>query len=197
MKKFLSNKKFKQPIKEKISMKSNKGKSKKKSSAGRNGIVIAGIVLVLGILIYQINEEGMFVDQLPVNYQTIGPLTIDKDKYVLGENVFGYLNLHPLEVGDVTFYRPDGKSYYSINFNGSLEPSPKFYFRPNLEYATDMCTAKDIIGTWTIIITGKTLTDDKMDLTLESKEMEFKFLDKMLPGRELDFDKNACIDLDN
>ena len=64
-----------------------------------------GIVIIIGILIYQMDtetrmQEGWSV--LPPNPQTNGPLTINKDQYLIGEVVFLNMELNPLENGEVT-----------------------------------------------------------------------------------------------
>ena len=103
------------------------------------------------------------------------------------------MSLHPLEDGTVSFYRPGGELQYSIDYNGSRDPDPKFYFRVNLEPLWEICTKDDVVGTWTVVITGKTLTEDRMNLTTDPKEMEFQFMDKILPGVEGEWNRNVCI----
>ena len=168
--------------------------SSKKSKKIKNVIIITGIVLVLGILIYQINEEGYFAGQFGEDYQTHGPLTIDKSKYLLGEAVYAWMTLHPLEDGEVTVYLPNGNQFYSMNFNGSLDPDPKFYFRVNLEEIREICVKEDVIGTWTVVITGKTLTEDQKNLTTVPKEFTFQYVDKILPDLEDRWNADVCRD---
>jgi hypothetical protein len=158
-----------------------------------SGIAICGAVIIAGIIVFQLYDSGLFQDGvLPDDFQTVGPLTINNSKYLLGENVFGWLSLHPLEDGEVTFYRPNGIQHYQTSFNGSLDPDPKFYFRANIEPLWDICTKDDVVGTWTVIVTGKTLTEDRKNLTQEPKEMTFRFLDKTLPGIEERWEGNKC-----
>ena len=154
------------------------------------GIAIGIAVIVITVIIaYQVNESQ--INQYSIDYQIVGPISIDKSKYVLGENVYINFSLHPLEDGTVEFNRPDGKTYYSFDFNGSLKPDGKAYFRPALERVADMCVKEDIVGTWTVVITGTTLTEDRKHLTLEPKEMQFEFLDKVLQDSDR-FDGNVC-----
>ena len=154
------------------------------------GIAIGIAVIVITVIIaYQVNESQ--IAQFAIDYQIVGPLSIDKSKYVLGENVFITYSLHPLEDGIVVFNRPDGKTYHSFEFNGSLKPDGKAYFRPALERVADMCVKEDIVGTWTVLVTGTTLTEDRKHLTLEPKEMQFEFLDKVLQDSDR-FDGNVC-----
>ena len=154
------------------------------------GIAIGIAVIVITVIIaYQVNESQ--INQYSIDYQIVGPISIDKSKYVLGENVYINFSLHPLEDGTVEFNRPDGKTYYSFDFNGSLKPDGKAYFRPALERVADMCVKEDIVGTWTVLVTGTTLTEDRKHLTLEPKEMQFEFLDKVLQDSDR-YDGNVC-----
>ena len=170
------------------------------------GIAIGIAVIVITVIIaYQVNESQ--ITQYALDYQIVGPLSIDKSKYVLGENVYITFSLHPLEDGIVVFNRPDGKTYhsfdfngslkpdgkahFSFDFNGSLKPEGKAYFRPALERVADMCVKEDIVGTWTVLVTGTTLTEDRKHLTLEPKEMQFEFLDKVLQDSDR-YDGNVC-----
>ena len=154
------------------------------------GIAIGIAVIVITVIIaYQVNESQ--INQYALDYQIVGPISIDKSKYVLGENVFITYSLHPLEDGIVVFNRPDGKAHFSFEFNGSLNPEGKAYFRPLLDRGNLTCVKEDIVGTWTVVITGTTLTDDRKHLTLEPKEMQFEFLDKVLQDSDR-FDGNVC-----
>ena len=154
------------------------------------GIAIGiAVIVIIVIIAYQVNESQ--INQYSIDYQIVGPISIDKSKYVLGENVYITFSLHPLEDGTVEFNRPDGKTYYSFDFNGSLKPDGKAYFRPALERVADMCVKEDIVGTWTVVITGTTLTEDRKNLTLQPKEMQFEFLDKVLQDSDR-YDGNVC-----
>jgi len=154
------------------------------------GIAIGiAVIVIIVIIAYQVNESQ--INQYSIDYQIVGPISIDKSKYVLGENVYITFSLHPLEDGTVEFNRPDGKTYYSFDFNGSLKPDGKAYFRPALERVADMCVKEDIVGTWTVVITGTTLTEDRKNLTLQPKEMQFEFVDKVLQDSDR-YDGNVC-----
>ena len=154
------------------------------------GIAIGiAVIVIIVIIAYQVNESQ--IKQYEIDYQIVGPISIDKSKYVLGENVFITFSLHPLEDGTVAFNRPDGKTYYSFDFNGSLKPDGKAYFRPSLERVADMCVKEDIVGTWTVLVTGTTLTEDRKNLTLQPKEIQFEFIDKVLQDGT-QFNGNVC-----
>ena len=61
-----------------------------------------------------------------------------------------------------------------------------------------MCSKDNVVGTWKVIITGKTLTEDRKNITDVPKELEFQFVDKVVPGVELNWEnedgtnKNVC-----
>ena len=154
------------------------------------GIAIGiAVIVIIVIIAYQVNESQ--IKQYEIDYQIVGPISIDKSKYVLGENVYITFSLHPLEDGTVEFNRPDGKTYYSFDFNGSLKPDGTSYFRPSLERVADMCVKEDIVGTWTVLVTGTTLTEDRKNLTLQPKEIQFEFIDKVLQDGT-QFNGNVC-----
>ena len=170
----------------------------------KTGIIVGvGVVIIIAIIVFQINEIGFGPGIgpsgiYPDDYQTVGPLTLAKEKHVLGENVFVWMTLHPLEDGVVSFYTPTGMLYYERSFNGSFNPDPKFYFRPNLEWINDMCSKDNVVGTWKVIITGKTLTEDRKNISDVPKELEFQFVDRVLIGEEHRWEnedgtnKNVC-----
>ena len=89
-----------------------------------SGIAICGAVIIAGIIVFQLYDSGFFQDgALPDDLQTVGPLTINNSKYLLGDNVFAWLSLHPLEDGEVTIYRPNGMQYYQTSFKASITVS--------------------------------------------------------------------------
>ena len=137
-------------------------------------------------------EKGWKV--YPNNPQTIGPLTINKDRYMLGEVIFITLELHPLETGSVEFLNEKGWKLYGFKFNGSANPSPNLYFRPMLEKVFDICTVDDLTGTWTVNLTGTTVTEDRMDLTREPRQMQFEVLNEVIAGdsRFNNWTMNVC-----
>ena len=86
-----------------------------------------GIVVIIGIIIFQVSEtmwEQSSVEEYyekggrvasvvyPDNPQILGPLQINKDKYLLGEHVYVILtNLMPGDKGTVQFFTPNGILY--------------------------------------------------------------------------------------
>ena len=61
-----------------------------------------------------------------------------------------------------------------------------------------MCSKDNVVGTWKVIITGKTLTEDRKNITDVPKELEFQFVDRVLIGEEHRWEnedgtnKNVC-----
>ena len=149
------------------------------------GIVI-GIAIIISIISFQMEIDSNKIQEgystYPDNPQTVGSLTINKDKYMIGEVVFVSMELNPLENGHVEFYNQDEKLFYKFKFNGSADQSPNLYFRPMLENRYNICTVNDLIGTWTVKISGVTLNDKKTGLTIEPREMQFDIIDEIISG---------------
>ena len=109
-----------------------------------------GIAIVIGVIGFQINDTTYQVSTpeeykksmgtqtvahvvYPDNPQILGPLQINKDKYLLGENIFVIIkNLQPMDKGTVQFFTPYGVLYDEIGFNGSEKDFFKKYFKPQL-----------------------------------------------------------------
>ncbi len=157
-----------------------------------SGIAVV-IAVIIGISINETNQTRIpeHYATLPPNPQTLGPLTINKDKYLIGENVFISMEIHPLENGEVTFYSPKDVIFFNFGFNGSYDPSPNVYFRPMLSGVLGVCSTDDIAGTWKAVIEGVTLTNNKQGLTTETKILEFEFLDEIIRG-DTRFDEDKC-----
>ena len=158
------------------------------------GIVIA---IIIGILAYQVETENRMQEghaTYPENPQTVGSLTINKDKYMIGEIVFLTMELNPLENGQVEIFNPDGVLYHKFKFNGSVDPSPNLYVRPVLENRYSICTVDDLVGTWTGKISGVTLNDKRTGLTIEPREIQFNILNEVISGDERfeNWTKDVC-----
>ena len=151
------------------------------------GIVI-GIAIIISVLSFQMEIDSNKIQEgystYPDNPQTVGSLTINKDKYMIGEVVFVTMELNPLENGLVEFYNQDEKLFYKFKFNGSADQSPNLYFRPMLENRYNICTVNDLIGTWTVKISGVTLNDKKTGLTIEPREMQFNIVNEIIADDE-------------
>ena len=164
----------------------------KKNVAIATGI---GIAVIIGVIAFQINDstynisspeeykESMGTQSVahvvyPDNPQILGPLQINKDKYLLGENVFVVIkNLQPMDKGTVQFFTPNGILYNEIGFNGSERDFIKKYFKPQLLKAKDLCEKEDIIGKWTALFKGY------------SAKLHFEILPDILPNQEYQFEE--------
>ena len=129
-----------------------------------------GIAIIVGIVFFQVNEtmwQQVSVEEYyekdgkvsgvvhPDNPQILGPLQINKDKYLLGENVYVTLtNLRPGDVGTIQFISPTGIIYNEWGFNGSERESQKKYFKPQLLQSKNLCEKEKLIGEWTVMFKG-------------------------------------------
>ena len=100
-----------------------------------------GIAIIVVVIIFQIEQtmwQQASIDEYyekdgkvahvvyPDNPQILGPLQINKDKYLLGENIFASIsNLRPQDVGSVQFITPTGIVYEEWGFNGMERESQK------------------------------------------------------------------------
>ncbi len=129
-----------------------------------------GIAIIIGVIVFQINDTAYKVSSpeeyrksvemgnesvahvvYPDNPQILGPLQINKDKYLLGENVYVILkDLRPQDKGAVQFFTPEGKLFDTMGFNGEERESQKKYFKPQLLKSMDLCQKTQLIGTWTV-----------------------------------------------
>jgi len=162
------------------------------------GIAVAvGIIIIAAVIAYQFNETTWHVTSTeeyyekggkvahvvyPDNPQFLGPLQINKDKYLLGENIFVIINnLQPEDEGVVLFYIPEGKVFYDIPFDGSKNEFKKLYFKPQLLKSRDICQVEQLVGTWTVMFQG-----------YEQFRLEFELVDEFLPNNEQYFE--VCSD---
>ena len=156
--------------------------------------VIVGIVIIIGVIGFQINETIHYVSTpeeykksmgtqsvshvvYPDNPQLLGPLQINKDKYLLGENVFVILKgLNPGDEGVILFVTPEGTIYDEWGFNGSERDFQKKYFKPQLLKAKNLCEKEMLIGEWTVMFKG-----------YDMAKLHFEILPDILPNQENQF----------
>ena len=113
----------------------------------------------------------------PDNPQFLGPLQINKDKYLLGENVYVILNnLRPQDKGTVQFFTPGGILFNEMGFNGENKDYAKMYFKPGLLKSKNLCEQKDLVGTWTVMFEG-----------YEQAKLYFEMTSDILPNQESHF----------
>ena len=113
----------------------------------------------------------------PDNPQILGPLQINKDKYLLGENVYVILkNLRPMDKGSVQFFTPGGILFDEMGFNGSERDFHKKYFKPSLIKSKSLCEKEQLVGTWTVMFRG-----------YEEAKLYFEMMPHILPNQEGQF----------
>ena len=156
------------------------------------GIATAvGIAIIIGVIVFQINETTYQVSSpeeykksigeqsvahvvYPDNPQLLGPLQINKDKYLLGENVYVILTgLNPQDKGTVLFLTPEGKIYDKWGFDGSVKDISKKYFKPQLLKSKQLCEKEQLIGEWTVMFKD-----------YEMSKISFEVLPDILPNEE-------------
>ena len=159
------------------------------------GIATAvGIAIIIGVIIFQINDTvykvstpedykksigsgGVSHVVYPDNPQILGPLQINKDKYLLGENVYVILkDLRPQDKGTVQFFTPGGVLYDEMGFNGENRESQKKYFKPSLIKSKNLCEKAKLVGTWTVMFEG-----------YEQAKLYFEMTSDILPNQESHF----------
>ncbi len=151
-----------------------------------------GIAIIVGVIIFQVDQtmwQQVSVDEYyekdgkvahvvyPDNPQILGPLQINKDKYLLGENVYVILkDLRPQDKGTVQFFTPDGTLYNEMGFNGENRDFQKKYFKPGLLKSKNLCEREDLVGTWTVMFRG-----------YEEAKLYFEMSPDILPNQESHF----------
>tara|TARA_B100000029_G_scaffold499353_1_gene569657 strand:- start:645 stop:1184 length:540 start_codon:yes stop_codon:yes gene_type:complete len=157
---------------------------------------IIGIAIVIGVIVYQINETVYTVTSpedyiesigsgsvahvvYPDNPQFLGPLQINKDKYLLGENIFVVLkDIKSGDKGEVQFYTPGGVLFDTLQFDGMKKDFYKKYFKPSLLVSKDLCEKEKLIGDWTVVFKDYE----------EVAQLKFTVLEDILPNEEYKFE---------
>ena len=151
-----------------------------------------GIAIIVGVIFLQVNEtmwQQSSVDEYyekggkvahvvyPDNPQILGPLKINKDKYLLGENVYVTLgDLRPIDKGSVQFITPTGIIYDEWGFNGMEREFQKKYFKPQLLKSKNICEKDKLIGQWTVMFKG-----------YDEAKIYFEMTPNILPNMEQQF----------
>ena len=151
-----------------------------------------GIAIIIGVIIFQVSEttwkqasveeyykkDGKVAGVVyPDNPQILGPLQINKDKYLLGENIYVILkDLKPVDKGTVQFFAPGGELYQEMGFDGKERDFQKKYFKPQLLKSKQMCTKEQLIGQWTVMFEG-------YDMAV----INFEIIKDVLPNMEHQF----------
>ena len=115
----------------------------------------------------------------PDNPQILGPLQINKDKYLLGENVYVIItDLRPQDKGSVQFFTPGGILYDEMGFNGEVRDFQKKYFKPQLLKSKNLCEKEQLIGTWTVMFKGYDMAKLYFEMTPNIlPNMEYQYVD--------------------
>ena len=159
------------------------------------GIATAiGIAIIIGAIGFQINESTYKISTpeeykksmgtqsvahvvYPDNPQILGPLQINKDKYLLGEHVYVIIrDLKPQDKGAVEFFTPEGILYKTMGFDGKEREFQKSYFKPQLLKSKNICEKIQLIGTWTVMFKG-----------YDMAKLNFEMLPDILPNQEYQF----------
>ena len=151
-----------------------------------------GIAIIVGVIIFQVDQtmwQQVSVDEYyekdgkvahvvyPDNPQILGPLQINKDKYLLGENLYVILkDLRPQDKGTVQFFTPGGILYDEMGFNGENKDFHKKYFKPGLLKSKNLCEKEQLVGTWTVMFEG-----------YEEAKLYFQMMPDILPNQESHF----------
>ena len=161
-----------------------------------------GIAIIVGVIFFQVNEtmwKQASIDEYydkggkvthvvyPNNPQILGPLQINKDKYLLGENVFVSLgDLRPQDMGTVQFITPTGIIYDEWGFNGMEREFQKKYFKPQLLKSKNICEKEKLVGQWTVNFKG-----------YDEAKIHFEVTPNILPNMEYQYvDCNVAYEID-
>ena len=131
----------------------------------------------------KINNDSSENPYVPKEREWIssGPFSIDRSEYVLGEKVFFNIDYIPENVkGEIRFIKilnsTHHQPYKSIIFDGSKKQN-NFYLSIYPSIPKGFCTSDSLVGEWEVIFDGTPY-----------EKLKFKFLDKMIPGMENQFE---------
>jgi len=154
--------------------------------------VIVGIVIIGVVIGYQMNETTWKKSTTEEYYESIGTqsikhvvypenpqflygLKINKDKYVLGENIFVSISNIPMGFKDrVLFLTPEDIIYHIVKVDGNKSDFGKEYFRPQLLLGLEICEKEQLIGDWKVFFESN-----------PSEYLKFEMTDELLPNNEL------------
>ena len=151
----------------------------------------AGIAIIIGVIGFQISDTTYQISTpeeykksmgtqtvshvvYPDNPQLLGPLQINKDKYLLGENIYVILkDIRPQDKGTVEFYSPGGVLYTTMGFDGERKDFFKKYYKPQLLKGKNLCEKEKLVGEWTVMFKG-----------FENAKLNFEIVSDILPNQE-------------
>lgn len=122
----------------------------------------------------------------PREWLTSGPFQIDRKEYYLGEKVFLRIGgLQFDDTGNIAFLRPLNATHYSvyltIPFDAVKKQAFNYYIDPHLSKSREICSANDLVGTWTVVFRGT-----------DYPNLKFTYLNQTIPGMEEDYYKPVC-----
>jgi len=142
-------------------------------------VVTGGVIAVVIIIV--IVGFSMLVSETETvktnEWISSGPFSIDKQEYLLGENIFlrvADIQMH--EKGEIQFIRTSGDTYRTITFDGSIRSEFNQYFTPFPSSALKVCSSDDLVGTWTIKFQGtnyKPITFEMKNEYLKGEEWKY------------------------
>lgn len=139
--------------------------------------IIAAIIIVGFVSMYPTNIEDT------KNWISSGPFSIDKQQYLLGENIFLITTaLQPNEKGEIQFVRPSGDIYRTIPFDGQMRTDFNQYFTPFPSAALKVCSSDDLVGDWFVKFEGTNYESIKFEIINDYLEgEEYKFINDCDP----------------
>ena len=146
-------------------------------------IVAAAAIVAGGIVVFNLPDApgggggaapamgGPSAPDLPVSS---GPVTIMQYGHRLGDSVFvNVAGLMPGEAGAIAVLAPDGTAYRQYEYDGSAKGAFNLYFMPDTSARLGLCTAGDLVGTWTVVFAGGAY-----------RPLQFAVTDEWVPGAE-------------
>ena len=127
------------------------------------------IIIVLGI-----SSTPPTNNETTKNWISSGPFSIDKQQYLLGENIFLIASsLQTHEKGEIQFIRPSGDIYRTIPFDGQMRSDFNQYFTPFPSSALKVCSSDKLVGKWFVKFEGTNY-----------ESIEFEIVNEYLKGEE-------------
>lgn len=163
-------------------MKSKKIQQNKKKTGPIIALIVIAAIIIGGVFYYNNQQKN---SEENTQWRNIsGPFAINKFQYKLGENIFMIVsNIQPIEAGKIAIIAPNGDTYSTIPFNGTLKTSFHYFFKPNTENVggVKLCNPTDLVGKWGLIFQGVPYKPLKFEVTnewIQGAEAEIKPIPK-------------------
>ena len=153
-------------------------------------IAAAAAIVAGGIVVFNLPDApdgggaaapamgGPSAPDMPVSS---GPVTVMQYGHRLGDTVFvNVAGLAPGEAGAIAVLAPDGSAYRQYEYDGSAKGAFNLYFMPDTSARLGLCTAGDLVGTWTVVFAGGAY-----------RPLQFAVTDEWVPGAE-DMIEDEC-----